>query len=41
MRRGSQGCAVSLHRELKVGALAGILRQANVDPEECIEALKG
>jgi predicted RNA binding protein YcfA (HicA-like mRNA interferase family) len=41
MRRESQGCAVPLHRELKIGTLAGILRQAGVDPEELIQALKG
>ena len=41
MRRGSQGCAVPMHRELKIGTLAGILRQADVDPEEFIKALKG
>jgi predicted RNA binding protein YcfA (HicA-like mRNA interferase family) len=41
MRRGSQGCAVPLHRELKVGTLAGILRQAGVDPEEFVKVLRG
>ena len=41
MRRGSQGCAVPLHRELKAGTLAGILRQAGVDPDEFIKILKG
>jgi predicted RNA binding protein YcfA (HicA-like mRNA interferase family) len=41
MRRGSQGCVVPLHRELKVGTLSGILRQAGVDPEEFVKAFKG
>ena len=39
MRRGSKGCVVTLHAELKVGTLAGILRQADVSPEEFIAAL--
>jgi len=39
MRRGSKGCVVPMHGEVKVGTLAGILRQAEVSPEEFIEAL--
>ena len=39
MRRGSTGCVVPLHAELKVGTLAGVLRQAEVSPEEFIKAL--
>lgn len=39
MRRGSKGCVVPLHGEVKVGTLAGILRQADVSPDEFIEAL--
>ena len=34
LRRDHLGCVVPLHKELKVGTLAGILRQANVSPEE-------
>jgi predicted RNA binding protein YcfA (HicA-like mRNA interferase family) len=34
MRRGPQGCVVPLHKEVKVGTLAGILRQANLNPAE-------
>lgn len=30
MRRGTTGCVVPLHRELKTGTLSGILRQAGV-----------
>ena len=30
MRRGSSGCVVPLHSEVKVGTLAGVLRQAGV-----------
>ena len=32
MRRGSKGCVVPMHTEVKVGTLAGVLRQANVSP---------
>ena len=39
MRRGSSGCVVPLHSEIKVGTLAGLLRQANVSTEEFISAL--
>lgn len=31
---GSIGCVVPLHRELAVGTLRGILRQAGITPEE-------
>lgn len=31
---GELGCVVPLHRELAVGTLRGILRLANVSPEE-------
>lgn len=40
MRRETKGCVVPMHAELKVGTLAGILRQADVAPEEFIAALK-
>ncbi|MBK7814806.1 MAG: type II toxin-antitoxin system HicA family toxin [Rhodocyclaceae bacterium] len=39
MRRGSKGCVVPMHSEVKVGTLAGVLRQADVTPEEFISAL--
>lgn len=38
MRRDANGCVVPMHAELKVGALAGLLRQADVS-DEFIEAL--
>jgi predicted RNA binding protein YcfA (HicA-like mRNA interferase family) len=38
-RRGSKGCVIPMHPELKVGTLAGLLRQAEVSPEEFIAAL--
>ena len=39
MRRGSKGCVVPLHSEVKVGTLAGVLRQADVSPDEFIAAI--
>ena len=39
MRSGSKGCVVPLHSEVKVGTLAGLLRQAEVSPEDFIGAL--
>lgn len=39
MRRGSKGCVVPMHSEVKVGTLAGVLRQADVTPEDFIAAL--
>jgi predicted RNA binding protein YcfA (HicA-like mRNA interferase family) len=36
---GKVGCVVPVHRELKVGTLSGILKQAQVTPEEFIENL--
>ena len=38
MRRGAMGCVVPNHRGLKIGTLAGILRQAGVSVEEFISA---
>ncbi|MBN1978092.1 MAG: type II toxin-antitoxin system HicA family toxin [Anaerolineae bacterium] len=36
---GEIGCVVPLHRELAIGALRGILRQADVTPAEFMEQL--
>lgn len=38
-QQGKIGCVVPLHRELKVGTLNGILKQAQVTPEEFIDSL--
>jgi predicted RNA binding protein YcfA (HicA-like mRNA interferase family) len=39
-RRGcSAGCVVPLHRELKVGTLAGIFKQAGITGDEFVKAL--
>lgn len=39
MKRGTKGCVVPLHDELKVGTLAGLLRQAEIAPEDFIAQL--
>jgi predicted RNA binding protein YcfA (HicA-like mRNA interferase family) len=39
MRRESRGCVVPMHAEIKVGTLAGVLRQADVSPEDFTGAL--
>lgn len=39
MRRGSKGCVVPMHREVKLGTLAGVLRQADVSPDDFIAAI--
>ncbi len=36
---GAVGCVVPLHRELAVGTLRGILRQAKVNPEDFMNVL--
>ena len=36
---GEIGCVVPVHRELKVGTLSGILKQAQVTVEEFIASL--
>jgi predicted RNA binding protein YcfA (HicA-like mRNA interferase family) len=39
LKRGSIGCVVPMHREVKIGTLAGVLRQAGVTAEAFIAAL--
>ena len=39
MRRGSSGCVVPNHREVKIGTLSGVLRQAEVSVDEFVSAL--
>jgi predicted RNA binding protein YcfA (HicA-like mRNA interferase family) len=38
-KAGKVGCVVPMHRELKIGTLSGILKQAKVTVEEFIESL--
>ncbi len=40
LRRDSSGCVVPNHRELKVGTLSGVLKQAGISPDEFIKALR-
>jgi predicted RNA binding protein YcfA (HicA-like mRNA interferase family) len=40
MRRGSVGCVVPMHREVKLGTLAGVVRQAQLQPDEFLAALR-
>jgi hypothetical protein len=40
MRRQESGCVLPNHREIKVGTLAGILKQAGVSPDEFLAALR-
>jgi predicted RNA binding protein YcfA (HicA-like mRNA interferase family) len=39
LRKGSLGTVVPLHREVKVGTLHGLLRQAQVFPDDFLRAL--
>ena len=40
LRRGSTGCIVPNHRELKTGTLIGVLKQAGVSPDDFVDALR-
>jgi predicted RNA binding protein YcfA (HicA-like mRNA interferase family) len=40
LRRGSSGCVVPIHREVKIGTLSGVLKQAGVSSDEFNEALE-
>jgi len=40
MKRESKGCVVPMHSEVKIGTLAGVLRQAEVSTEEFTQALR-
>jgi predicted RNA binding protein YcfA (HicA-like mRNA interferase family) len=39
LKRGTSGCVVPLHREVKRGTLGGIVRQAGITPDEFLAAL--
>jgi predicted RNA binding protein YcfA (HicA-like mRNA interferase family) len=38
-QEGAAGCVVPLHKELAIGTLRGILRQANISMEEFLKSL--
>jgi predicted RNA binding protein YcfA (HicA-like mRNA interferase family) len=40
LRRQERGCVVPLHKDLKTGTLAGLLRQADITAEEFLAALE-
>lgn len=40
MRKGSIGTVVPLHKEVKTGTLAGILRQAQISQDEFLGAVR-
>ncbi|WP_420605743.1 type II toxin-antitoxin system HicA family toxin [Novosphingopyxis sp.] len=40
MRRETNGCVVPMHKEIKTGTLAGIIRQAGLSNDEFLDALK-
>ena len=37
LRCGERGCVVPMHKEVKAGTLAGILRQAGVSPDDFVK----
>ena len=39
MRKQAKGCVVPNHREIKLGTLSGVLKQAGVSSEEFMQAL--
>ena len=39
VKRGSVGCVIPMHSQIKIGTLSGLLRQADVSVEEFIAAL--
>ncbi|MBM3337527.1 MAG: type II toxin-antitoxin system HicA family toxin [Betaproteobacteria bacterium] len=39
MKKGEKGCVVPNHKEVKVGTVNGVLRQAQISPEEFQKAI--
>ena len=39
LRRGSTGCVVPQHHEIKIGTLSGLLKQAGVAADDFMRAL--
>ena len=39
LRRGAVSCVVPMHREVKRGTLANIIRQAQITPDEFMQKL--
>ena len=40
MKREVKACVIPMHSEVKIGTLAGLLRQAEVSSEEFLQALR-
>ena len=40
LKRDAKGCVAPMHGEVKIGTLAGLLRQAEVSAEEFMVALR-
>jgi predicted RNA binding protein YcfA (HicA-like mRNA interferase family) len=40
LRRGNRGCVVPMHREINPWTLNGVLKQAGIEAEEFLAALK-
>jgi len=40
LRRGERGCVVPIHREINPWTLNGVLKQAGVEADEFLKALK-
>jgi len=40
MRREERGCAVPLHKEVRIGTLGTILRQAEIAPDDFFKVVK-
>ena len=38
-RRYAKACVIPLHSDLKIGTLAGLLRQADISPDEFMQVL--
>lgn len=39
LKKGATGCVVPLHKELKIGTLSGILKQAGVEIDQFLNQL--
>ena len=40
LRKGSQGCVVPNHHQIKIGTLAGLLKQGGISVDDFIDALR-
>ena len=40
LRKGSQGCVVPNHHQIKIGTLVGLLKQGGISVDDFIDALR-